>query len=69
VLCVVCWRTTGDYQLSVSSDDASELWISSDASAANLTKIVDWDYWNTVYQFVDGDARRYATPLPLEKGA
>ena len=67
-MCVVCWRTAGDYQLSVSSDDYSELWLSSDASAANLTEVVDFNSWNTEYHFVDGHHSRYADPVPLEKG-
>ena len=39
---------SGQYQFHISSDDASELWLSTDESPGNLVKIATESNWNAV---------------------
>jgi hypothetical protein len=48
-------HVSGDFQLSVTSDDMSQLWLSTDASQANLTQRLSFHTWSTEYSFIDGE--------------
>ncbi len=48
---------SGEYQFHISSDDASELWLSTDESPGNLVKIATESNWNGVRNYPTNDRR------------
>ena len=48
---------SGEYQFHISSDDASELWLSTDESPGNLVKIATESNWNGVRNYPTSDRR------------
>lgn len=56
----------GDYRFFLSSDDASELWLSTDESAANLVKIAEET--GCCNGFTEPGTARTSDPIHLEKG-
>ena len=48
---------TAEYQFHISSDDASELWLSTDESSGNLVKIATESNWNGVRNYPTDDRR------------
>jgi hypothetical protein len=59
--------TTGTYYFYIASDDASELWLSTDANPANATKICQVSSWVNAYQW-DGAAEQKSSAITLVAG-
>lgn len=53
---------TGSYTFAISSDDQSELWLSTDESAANLKRLAFEPQWNNFRQFAEGEFNADRTP-------
>ena len=60
-------ETSGDYTFWIAADDGTELWLSTDADPANLTKIAEHVGWNNAHNWYDS-AEQQSAPVSLVGG-
>ena len=58
---------TGDYIFYIASDDASELWLSTDASSTNANLIAQVNGWTSYRNFLSSSSQK-STSISLQKG-